>query len=102
MLFGANRRIRGSITFRRVFVFVDSVIRKYRFGLQLRLKTVDEGLHRRMPKAIETEEIHFVHRLLGCPTIKGHAISGNKYAGAVLAQTAMHKHLFFWVAVKQG
>lgn len=51
-----------------------------------------------MPKTVESEEIHFVHGLLGGPIFVSHAVGGHEYSGAVVAKSAMYKNFFLLVA----
>src|SRR5262245_30523046 len=47
-----------------------------------------------MPKAVESEEIHFVHGLLRGPAFISHAISSDENAGAIVAKAAVDENSF--------
>src|SRR5258708_31070262 len=55
-----------------------------------------------MPKAIEAEEVHFLGGLFGGPLLKGHAISSDKNASAIVAKTAVHENLLAGIAAEEG
>ena len=63
-------------------------------------KIADEGFHRRMPETVEAEEIHFIHGLLGGPALEGHAVGGDKNAGAIVAEAAMNENPFLRMVTK--
>src|SRR5690348_2228522 len=71
-------------------------------GLQASRKIADERFHGGMPKAVEAEEIHFVHGLLRRPAFIGHAIGGDENAGAIVAKTAMDENSFFGIVAKEN
>lgn len=52
---------------------------------------MDERFHRRVPKAVETEEVHLLHSLFGGPFFDGHAIRGDENAGAIVTKAAVHE-----------
>lgn len=68
----------------------------------MRGKIVDEGLHGRMPKSVEAKEIHFFYSLFRGPFFKSHAVSGDKHAGAVIAEAAMHKYFLLRIIAEEG
>ena len=50
-----------------------------------------------MPDGVEMKIVHFRDGLLWSPVIECHAVRGNKYAGAILAQPAMNKNCLLWL-----
>jgi hypothetical protein len=52
-----------------------------------------------MPKAIETEVVHFVYCLLGGPFLDRNTIRGNENSCTVFAEPAMNEN--FGVAIEQ-
>lgn len=70
--------------------------------IQARREILDKSLHRRVPEAVEAEEVHFLGGLLGGPFFDGHAIGGHEDAGAVVAIAAMHENLLVGVIAKVG
>ena len=62
-----------------------------RLGIQARGEIANKSFHPGVPEAAETEEIHFVHGLLGSPFVEGHAIGRDEDARAILAEAAMHE-----------
>src|SRR2546427_10626013 len=97
-------RARGSrdrfVTF-RYGRFRRPILGEGRSSLQPRRKIPNEGFHRRMPKSVKAEEIHLIHGLLCRPAFVCHAIGRDKNTGAIVAESAMHKNLFFRIVVKQ-
>src|SRR5215467_5478153 len=73
-----------------------------RVGTQTIREFPNELLHGGVPEAVETEEIHFVHRLFGGPLVHAHTVGGNENAGAVVPEAAVHKNLLVRLVVKQG
>src|SRR5882762_6111873 len=71
-------------------------------GIQMRGKIVDEGIHIRMSKSVEAKEIHFFYSLFRGPFFKSHAVSGDKHAGAVIAEAAMHKYFLLRIIAEEG
>ncbi len=61
----------------------------------------DKGLHRRMPKSIEPEEIHFFQGFFRRPFLESHAVSGDKHAGAVIAEAAVHKYFLLRIVAEK-
>src|SRR5713226_4971558 len=54
-----------------------------------------------MPETMEAEEVHLVKGLIGRQFLNGHAISGDKNAGAIVAETAVHENLLFGVVAEK-
>src|SRR5215468_11801675 len=50
-----------------------------------------------MPESVETEKVHFFHRLLRGPSVESHAVGCDENAGAVIAKPAVNKYPFFFV-----
>jgi hypothetical protein len=74
---------------------------KSRRRIQTCRKSPDERFHGGMPKAIETEIIHFACSLLGGPFFKDHAISSDKDAGAIIAEMAVDENLLTGIVAKK-
>jgi len=70
-------------------------------GVQVRAELINESFHGGMPKSVETKKIHLVQGLLGEPFLEGHTIGGNEDAGAIIAEAAVHKNLFFRIIVEE-
>lgn len=54
-----------------------------------------------MPKAVETEEIHFLDGLIGKPAIMRHSIGSNKNSSSIMAKAAVDKNLFVLIFEKR-
>ena len=67
--------------------------REGRRGIQARREIADKGFHRRVPEAVEAEEIHFFQGLIGRPLLHGHAIDGGEHAGAIVTEAAVNEDL---------
>src|SRR6202008_3152468 len=71
-------------------------------ALQASRKVANEGFHGGMPKAVKSEEVHFVDGLLRGPAFVSHAIGGDENAGAIVAKTAMDENSFFGIVAKES
>jgi len=71
-------------------------------ALKASRKIANERFHGGMPKAVESEEIHFVEGLLRGPAFVSHAIGGDENAGAIVAKTAMEENFFFGIVAKES
>src|SRR5262249_32885245 len=98
-LFTATKRLFGGISDSGRISGAESG--QCRSGLQARGKVADERLHRGMPETVETEEVHFVHGLLGGPAVQSHAIGGDKNACAIITKAAMHKDFLTGMIAEQ-
>src|SRR5260221_5264092 len=72
-----------------------------RRGLEPFRKPTNESLHGRVPKSVEAEEIHLIHRLAGGPTLIRHAVRRHKNSRSVVAKSAVHKNFLLGVAPEQ-
>jgi len=70
-------------------------------GLQASREIADECFHGGMPKAVESEEIHFVHGLLRGPAFVCHAIGGDENAGAIVTKSTVDEDFFFGVIAEE-
>ena len=62
-------------------------------GIHALGKFANESFHRRVPKTIEAEEIHFFRGLFRGPFLEGYTIGGDEHTRAIVAETAMHENL---------
>jgi hypothetical protein len=72
-----------------------------RGGVQASGKIANEGDHGGVPKAVKAEEIHLLQGLLAGPFFDGHAIGGDKDAGAVIAEMTVHEDLLIRIFVEK-
>jgi len=62
---------------------------------------VDKSFHRRVPQAVETEEIHFSYGLFRSPFLRNHAKGGDENAGAIVTEMAVHEDFLPRIVVEK-
>ena len=68
----------------------------------MRRKIVNEEFHRRVPESVEAEEVHFFQGLFRGPFFDGHAVSGDKHAGTIIAEAAVHEYFLLRIIAEHG
>src|SRR5262249_1359446 len=68
---------------------------------KVRWEIANIGLHRRVPKTLETKYRHFLQSALRSPALKSNAVCGDENAGAIVAKPAMDIDFFSGLLLKK-